>query len=402
MLIEIFFVIFLGIFFGIITGLIPGIHINLIAILLLSNFTFFSEFFHINYFIIFLISLGITHTFLDFIPSALFGIPSSDNVLSVLPAHKLTLEGLSYYAIYLSVLGSFFGSLIAIFISPIYFYSIEMIYNYVSNFIHYILICIIFVLILLEKTLNKMFWAGIIVLFSISLGTISLNSSFLNSPLLVLFTGLFGVSSLINSLNEMGDKFPKQKFTKKHKLNFSFFKITFFGVIISSICSITPGIGNSQAATISSVFFKKITSKNFIVITSAINTVGFIFSLITFYLIDKSRNGTIFVISQIINEIKLNDLIYYFLIIIFVSSICFFLTQNIGKFLIKKIQKINFTFLNIFVITFLTLLVFYLEGTFGILILANATSLGLLAIYLKVKRVHLMSTLMGVVIMNLI
>ena len=78
MLIEIILFIFFGIIFGTFTGLIPGIHINLIGVLLVSASA--SLFFSINpiYFVIFISSMAITHTFIDFIPSIFLGCPDTD------------------------------------------------------------------------------------------------------------------------------------------------------------------------------------------------------------------------------------------------------------------------------------------------------------------------------------
>jgi putative membrane protein len=112
MLIEIVLFLLLGILFGTLTGLIPGIHINLIGVLLVSASV--SLFFSINpvYFVIFISSMAITHTFIDFIPSIFLGCPDTDTELSVLPGHELLKKGQGYQAILLTC----YGSLAAIFI----------------------------------------------------------------------------------------------------------------------------------------------------------------------------------------------------------------------------------------------------------------------------------------------
>jgi putative membrane protein len=76
MLIEVLAALILGIFAGTITGLIPGIHINLVGAIILSYAT--SILFPINplYLIVFVASMAITHTFMDFIPSVFLGCPT--------------------------------------------------------------------------------------------------------------------------------------------------------------------------------------------------------------------------------------------------------------------------------------------------------------------------------------
>ena len=89
MLLQILLFLFAGIFAGTITGLIPGIHINLIGVFLISLST--SLFISINpvFLIVFIASMAITHTFVDFIPSVFLGCPDTDTELSILPGHEL-------------------------------------------------------------------------------------------------------------------------------------------------------------------------------------------------------------------------------------------------------------------------------------------------------------------------
>ncbi len=395
-------IIFSGMLFGTFTGLIPGVHINLVSLVLLINYTYISQFFHLNYFIIFIISMGITHTFVDFIPSVLFGVPSSDNTLSVLPAHRLTQKGESYYAIFVSNIGSFLGMIFAFLICPILFYSLDYLYESIKEYIPYILLTTLCLLVLSEKGINKKIWSVIIILFSASLGVLTLNSKILNSALLVLFTGCFGVASLITSINDNINTFPKQQFKLNKKIKPEYIKASFIGTITSAVCAISPGVGNAQAATISTLFFKNIGSEVFIVVVSAINTVNFILSFVTFYLIGRARNGSVYIISQVVENIEFNALLIYFFIIFLVSIIAFFLNLRLGKFIIKKIEKINFKIFNYSIIMFLGSLIFFFEGTFGILVLIASTSLGLLCTNVGVRRVHLMGVLLVPVIMSLI
>ena len=91
----------IGIFLGTITGLIPGIHINLISIMILSLSPLLANYFSLLYLTVAIISMAITHTFLDFIPSIFLGCPDTDTELSVLPGHELLKKGQGYEAIML-------------------------------------------------------------------------------------------------------------------------------------------------------------------------------------------------------------------------------------------------------------------------------------------------------------
>ena len=81
MLAELLFFLLLGILAGTFTGLMPGIHINLIGALLVSASVSFLFFIPPLYFVVFITSMAITHTFLDFIPSVFLGCPDTDTEL---------------------------------------------------------------------------------------------------------------------------------------------------------------------------------------------------------------------------------------------------------------------------------------------------------------------------------
>jgi putative membrane protein len=399
---SLIFIISLGIFFGIISGLIPGIHINMISTFLVSNFLFLSKFFNLEEIIIFIISMSVVHTFFDFIPSILIGVPDSDTALSILPGQVLVLQGEAYKAIFLSALGSLLGSIISFFAAIIFYFTLELLYNSFKAYIPYILILSLFSLILMEKDNSQRFWSFVIVLFSGGYGILILNSKLISEPLLILFSGIFGVSSIVYTFMNKESNFPKQNFNIDFKFDFKIVKALSIGLVSSAICSITPGIGNSQAAILSSVFVRNITSEIFIIVLGSINTIGFILSIMTFYLIERARNGSIVAISQIIEKITFQDTIFYFSIVFLVSIVSFILMIKIGKVMIDFAQKVNIKIVNLVVLSLIFVIVFFFDSFYGVFVLLGCSFLGLFCLSLNVGRVHLMSVLLVPVILNLI
>jgi len=397
----IFLIIFLGIISGILTGLIPGIHINLISVFIISNLVFFLEFLNKEYLIIFIIVMGTIHSFIDFIPSVLFGVPSPDTALSVLPAHRLVNNGQAYFAIFLSSLGSLIGMIFSFLFMILFFFFLSNLYDSIKFLIPYFLILILIILILFEDGKNKKFWSIIIVLFSGALGLLVLNSKLFNDPMLPLFTGLFGISTILLSFKNKS-KIPSQNFEIDFKYNSNYLKSSIIAGITSVFASISPGVGNAQAATISSIFFRKMNSQIFIFVISSINTSNYILSFITFYLINKARNGSVIAISQIVEKISINEIKLYLIIIFIVGIIGFFLTLKIGKIIIKNIFKFDERKINASILVFLIFIVLILGNIYSLLLLLTATFLGLLSISLNVGRVHLMSVLIIPVIFYLI
>src|SRR6056297_1938205 len=239
MLIEITFAIIIGILAGTLTGLTPGIHINLIGALLLSTFLL-----PINslYLIIFIISMSITHTFIDFIPSIILGCPDTDTELGILPGHKLLQNRKGYEAIILTT----YGSLIAIFIITIIafpsLFLIKKAYPFLEKIIPYFLILISIILISTER--KKLLLTGFL--------GYSITFLEINQPLLPLLTGLFGSSIIIQSIKNK-TKIPEQTITKPF---LKFKKPILASLCAAPLCSFLPGLGSGQAGLIGNLFTK--------------------------------------------------------------------------------------------------------------------------------------------------
>ena len=92
MVLEFILPLLIGIVAGTLTGLAPGIHINLVSAILLFSLDKFQSIPLISI-VVFIVSMSITHTFIDFIPSIFLGAPEEDNFLSILPGHQLFMEG---------------------------------------------------------------------------------------------------------------------------------------------------------------------------------------------------------------------------------------------------------------------------------------------------------------------
>ena len=117
--------------------------------------------------------MSITHTFLDALPSIFLGAPDSGLELSVLPGHKLLLEGRGYEAVVLTAIGSLFAVILMVAFAPIGLPLIKTIYPIIQNFIPYILI--LFSILLIYRDTKSKSLALIIFLLSGVLGLITLN-----------------------------------------------------------------------------------------------------------------------------------------------------------------------------------------------------------------------------------
>ncbi|MDP2908814.1 MAG: tripartite tricarboxylate transporter permease, partial [Nanoarchaeota archaeon] len=119
MFFEILLAILVGCFFGIFTGLIPGVHINLVSLIVVTAAPVLLQYTSPVVLAVVIISMAITHTFLDNIPSIFLGAPEDDTVLSVLPGHRLLLQGKGFEAVMLTVFGSLCALGMAVALVPV-------------------------------------------------------------------------------------------------------------------------------------------------------------------------------------------------------------------------------------------------------------------------------------------
>lgn len=391
MLIQLILSLILGIFAGTFTGLVPGIHINLLGVTLVSlSVSIFSS---INpfYLVVFIASMAITHTFLDFIPSIFLGCPDTDTELSVLPGHELLKEGRGYEAVRLTTYGGIMAIFTMILIAFPAILVMEKIYNFLKTpyVMAGILMLVSMFLILLEKRkLNAL----IVFFLSGFLGLIVLNFPSLNQPLLPLLTGLFGGSMLVMSIKNK-IQIPKQKINLPKKIGKPMTKAFIGSLIASPLCSFLPGLGSGQAAIIGNVI-SRTDRKGFLILLGATNTLVMGFSFLSLYAISRTRTGAAVAIQEIIGTLSPKILVLILTIVLLSGVISFFLTLLLAKIFSQKITKINYTKISIITLIILTIVVSIASGFKGLIILIVSTFTGIYCISLGVRRTNMMGCLL--------
>ena len=399
MLIQILIALFCGICAGIFTGLIPGIHINLVSLLLVSLSGYFLGFTDPLMLGVFIISMAVTHTFLDIIPSIFLGAPDADTALAVLPGHKLLLKGMGYEAVKLATIGSLLCLCSTIIIIPFLIPVVPLIYSFIQPYIGWILITVVVFMVLKEKGLDKKFWAIIVFFLSGILGMIVLEIPKLEQPLFPMLSGLFGISILFISLFQKTE-IPKQRITDMIKISKKdTLKVIGAGTFSGSLTALFPGLGAAQAAIIGSQLIRKIEEHTFIVLVGGINTVNFVFSLVTLFALGKARNGAVLAVLEILKSIDLNGLIVFLCAALITGGIATFLALGITRIFARLITKVNYQLLCICVILMIIGLVFYFSSWLGLLVLFISTSVGMIPSFTGVKKSFAMGCLLLPVIL---
>ena len=431
-----------GVLVGVLTGLLPGLHVNNIALILLSLsgaiVAFCSPLFSYGIseqfiFILiagFIISVSISHTFHDAIPTTFIGAPEEDTALSVLPAHNLLLGGEGYKAVALSAVGSYGAIVICLFLLyPIRFIigSPLFLYSTLQEIMVWILIAIAILMIATEKakieefgtkgklpSISGMLFAMFVFFLSGIFGLVILDFE-LSSPIgldaPVLFpalAGLFGTPTLLNSLMTK-PVIPKQKI-EKLKLSIKEKKESVLSIITGSLAgilvSIIPGITSATGTILAMNAREGSGNEQTIVTLSSVNTASAFSVIVVLFVILRPRSGAALAVNELISveewtSILLpTNLIYLLMFLVLGGSLSYFLTIFIAKVFAKRFAKVPYSLLVIFTVAMITILVFIFTGIIGVLILISATFIGFLPILWGVRRSHCMGLLLIPIILH--
>lgn len=426
----------LGVLTGILTGLLPGLHVNNIALILLTispaiitllqplEGAGITATFVLILIAVFIISVSISHTFHDTIPTTFLGAPDEDTALSVLPAHSLLLEGNGYEAVYISAM----GSLGAIFTSLLILYPIRYLigtpirgYETLQGIMFYVLLCITILMIGTEKaripeqstkkylpTINGMGFALFVFVLSGIFGIIILDMAVespigLNSPVLFpALSGLFGLPTLITSLATK-PTIPKQ-LIKEPKLDKKTKKDSILSIITGSfaglLVSIIPGITSATGTILAMNARGEANSRQTIITLSAVNTSCAFFVVAVLFILLRSRSGATLAVMDLIAikewsaTLMPNNLIYFLIALLLGGTLSFFSTIYVGKLFAKFFHHIPYQKVILGTILLIIFLVFLFTGFIGVLILFVATFIGLLTVQWGVRRSHAMGVLL--------
>lgn len=390
MLFEIALAILVGLLAGTITGLIPGLHINLISVFIIASLPALARFSPLTI-ALFITSMAITHTFVDFIPSIFLGAPEEDSFLSVLPGHEMLKQGLAHQAIILTLYGSLTALAIIIIFTPIFIKFLPLIYDQTQKIIAFILIFASLYLILREKrvalALSVFFLSGFLGYFALNLPV--------KEPLLPLLSGLFGSSALLISLKQK-IKLPPQEISKIKETSLSrkdYTKAILASVISAPLCSFLPGIGSGHAAIIGSEIIPQ-DRKGFLVLLGAINTIVMGLSFITIFSISRTRTGAALAIKEILQEITLFQILAIVSTIIITGILSFLIALTISKKFAQLINKINYGKISLIILVLLALFTIIFSNPLGFIVFITSTSLGIFTILSGARRINLMGALL--------
>lgn len=379
--------IIIGVFLGFILGLVPNLHINTIGFLfvLVGLLRQYPQ----NLF--FFISVAVSQLVSSFVPSCLFGIPNDQNILTIFPTHKLFLEGKAKLAIFLCMVGCFFGVFFSLLLLPILF----LIFNVLGNFSFFIYSAILFVLLMFvyeAKGLKNKLASISIIIISGALGILTLKTTFfLKEPLLVCIFGLFAAPFLLIAIFNNQKKVIQKEETPKP--SFSFFT-SLLGVFSSMFIILIPSFSSAQAGLVVSKIKNNLSSNEYIVLFSSIAISSLIFSFFLAFTFFKSRLGYIVVLRSF-EIITLNvDWVVFCLVVVISVSLSILLVLLFIDDFILFVNCSNHRLINIVVFLISIVVIFSISGKSSLFFLLLSMFIGFLPIIFNRRRVILMSYIM--------
>ncbi|MCK5291805.1 MAG: tripartite tricarboxylate transporter permease [Thermoplasmata archaeon] len=226
-----------------------------------------------------------------------------------------------------------------------------------------------------------------------------------------LFTGLFGVSTLLISLNdqpsippqEIDDDPPKIEGWRKTRAVMS-------GTVAGTFVGWFPGISAASATVIAKLLGggepKKVDSlesnKEFMIAISGVNTATGIFTILALFVILKARSGAMNAVKLMIGKNivpwePLQNVPFQMSLMLFsvllAALVAYGLTHVMGKMFARRFSRVPYKKLVIGVLSYLVIMIFLFSGPLGLVVGGVATCIGMIPPLIGVKRVHLMGCL---------
>jgi putative membrane protein len=394
---------------GMFSGLVPGIHVNTLASLMLIFYpaigSFISLFSDENYIPVLLsaciVSASVVHSFVSYVPSVFTGVPDQDNVMSMLPGHRLLLEGKGMIAVRASAIGSIIGAMAAVAAAvPLQYLMINGLGEYLRSITSAVLIIAVIAVVLSEKTPRNWVYASLLIAISGIMGCVCLFTPIPFSGILFdgellfpLLTGLFGIPVLITAPSN--NKIPVQTDDEKYPVTVS---SGMKGVLTGSIVGWFPGITATAGAAFTRMFVSEDRPERFIALVSSIGTAAAVFALITLSVSGKGRTGTMMVVREILDG-SMNGFGNWIFMLMLVSVaaasvIGYIATIRSGRWMAGFISKVNVKKMNMTIIAVIIVLVLLTTGLWGVAILAISAVIGMMPLSAGIGRVHLSGCLL--------
>ena len=396
---------FIGILIGTTTGMIPGIHVNTAGAILFASSNFLLTKVSPEFLCVLMVSMSIAHALIEFVPSMLLGVPQEGTATSILPGHRMVLQGRSKEVIRIVSVGGFGAIIVTILMLPIFSILLPFLHDVSKPFTWAILlVASIYLTYSLTSNFRDFLWSSLLFVISGILGWIIFQSPISSGvTLMCVFSGLFGISTILFSLND-SSTIPHQNPFYELNIDYNKFKSIFAGGITGAILGFLPGFGPAQGTVIAQAVSgtndcDDDDTVNFLLATSGLNISDCLFSLIAIYIIGNPRSGIAVYMSYLISEMSINHLLIFIFASLLAVSISLALSLRLGDSFSRLMGGVDYKKMSIGVIilqiVIIYIFIFYYKAPplYMTLALITSTAMGMLPHYIGVGKSHLMGVL---------
>lgn len=404
-MLELVFACFIGILIGTLTGMIPGIHVNTAGAILFASSAFLLGFLSPEFLCVLMVSMSIAHALTEFVPSMLLGVPQEGTATSILPGHRMVLQGRSKEVIRIVAVGGFGAIVITILMMPVFAVTLPFLHELTKPYTWIILLSAsVYLTYALTNSKRDFAWSLLLFLLSGILGWAIFQTPISSGvSLMCIFSGLFGISTILFSLND-NSTIPHQNSFYELNIDFNKFKSIFAGGITGAILGFLPGFGPAQGTVIAQAASgtndnSEDDAVNFLLATSGLNISDCLFSLMAIYIIGNPRSGIAVYMSYLISDMSISHLMIFIFASLIAVSISLILCLKLGDSFSKLMGGVDYRKLSIAVIILqigiLYIFILYYKAPIFYMTLAliTSTALGMLPHYIGVGKSHLMGVL---------
>ncbi len=382
----------LGIAVGLVTGLLPGLHVNLLAalslLLPLGNHAGLA-----------IVAVGVVHTFVSILPATYLGMPD-EGALSVLPAHRLRMEGSAREAVRISLHASMLAVLaMTALLLP---YRLWLALPPVLPFLRLIAPALLLAVpVWLVVRARRRGAAALCAILAAGLGWLAFEWPVAGwlpgaaTPLLPLLSGLFGVPTLLWSMRQ--DLPAPRSQEPAGTMPIGTHRAGLRGVAVASLTAVLPGL-TAAVATSLALPGRDVEPRRVLATMSAVNTAHLCLALAVLWMTGQTRSGLAIAWTDRHDVLPWTvvpppDLMAVLATCLIAGAAAVWATPLIEPTYERVLAKGRPGHAERWTFAMIVTLVAIVTGWPGLLLLAAATFVGCLPLRLGTARVHLAAAL---------
>ncbi|MFH1447334.1 MAG: tripartite tricarboxylate transporter permease [Candidatus Micrarchaeota archaeon] len=375
-----------GFLLGLLSGFIPGIHSNTIASIIMQldidNMTAAAA----------IAAMSCSHAVFGFIPAIFLFIPDSETVVSVLPGHRLLMKGRGSYALGICAFSGMVAIACSLLLMPVAYILMPVFYSAIRPYLLPILLFASVFLLGSEREAKRIVVATCVFVLSGVLGLFALQTPILRDPLLPVFCGMFAVSGIVLSLGK--DAVVPKQLRERIEIPKGYTPYVIIGVMLGALSDLLPGISTPAQIAVFASLFLYLNAPKFLALVSSIAISHSLFSLVAISSIGKARTGAAVAISELIGTPGIEQTVWLVGIGVVSAAASVIVLLLVSRKLAGFVSRVSLRDMGAAVIIYLVLLVFLLDGAFGLLFMATGAAVGVIPPMLGVRRTHLMGAIL--------